>query len=279
MSETGRGLQGHLELVCALDSRGLSSLQRQSFRAPFHISKPHFDAETLVVNVASPTAGYFDGDRVESQVRVESGARLLLTTPAANRAHRMRGGFARAEQRFEVASGAWLEFWPELFIPQAGTRFAQRTELRIEPGGEVLFVESLAPGRVASGEAFAYERLEWETDLWVGERLAARERYSLFPESEAVRALQARFATAYYASCFLVTERVAESAECWAALHGLQSEEMWIGQSRLCCGGYVIKVLASGPVALRAALARIRGTIYEAMGWRAPALRRVAGIG
>src|SRR4051812_39097966 len=155
MQTTG-GLEGHLRLVCGLDSRGRSHLRRQSFRAPMHISKPHEEHGTLIVNVVSPTAGLLDGDLVECDIAVEPGARLLLTSPSASRAHCMRSGKARLLQKFHVGHDASLDVWPEIFIPQGGTRYHQQTTVNVDPGGELLFSEMLAPGRVASGEAFAY---------------------------------------------------------------------------------------------------------------------------
>ena len=43
-----------------------------------HLSKPHHDAETLVLNVVNPTAGLLEGDEIDCRVDVQSGARLLL---------------------------------------------------------------------------------------------------------------------------------------------------------------------------------------------------------
>lgn len=273
------GLHGHLDLHCALDARGLSSLQRQSFRAPFHISKPHLDAGTLIVNLANPTAGILAGDRATVHVSVAADAALLLTTPAANRAFRMRDGSAALEQRFEVAAGGRLDVWPEIFIPQAGTRFQQHTEIRADPGAEVLFFEALAPGRVASRETFAYARLRWETDLWIGDRLAARERYTLEPGGPAVQALRAQFPAAYYASCLVVTERLTAGHPCWAALRALHGDDLWIGSSALRHGGWVVKLLAAGSIGLRRGLAVVRRELYAALARPEPALRRVAPLG
>ena len=129
MSE-GRGLAGHLELVCDLDSRGRTRLRHQSFRAPFHLSKPHHADGALVLNVVNPTAGLLEGDRLRSEVRVENGARLVLTTPSANRVHTMRGGTAESGQTFRVESGGSLEVWPELLIPQRGARYTQKNGRR-----------------------------------------------------------------------------------------------------------------------------------------------------
>ena len=242
-----------------------------------HISKPHHDADTLVVNIVNPTAGLLEGDRVECRVNVEGGARLLLTTPSASRAHRMRDGVAELVQELRVAEKGFLEFWPELLIPQGGTGYRQRTQLHVEGGGELIFFESLAPGRVAFGESFAFRELTWETDVWHGPTHIARERYRLTPESESVRTLRGVFPDAYYASGFVVSPRLTDDHPCWRRLHDLHTPEAWIGCGRLGQGGWVIKCLASGSVILRRMLSTIRTEIYDALGRPAPSLRR-AGI-
>ncbi|NBV85963.1 MAG: hypothetical protein EBS01_06815, partial [Verrucomicrobia bacterium] len=86
------GVQGHLRLVCECDLRGVSILREQSFRAPVHLSKPHWEEGTLVLNVVNPTAGLLQDDRIRQSVEVRRDARLLLTMPGAARAHRVRKG-------------------------------------------------------------------------------------------------------------------------------------------------------------------------------------------
>lgn len=272
------GLSGHLDLVCGLDSRGWSSLRRQSFRAPMHISKPYLEGPVLVVNVINPTAGLLADDRIISRVEVESGARLLLATPSASRAHRMRGGSAEVRQEFRIADGGFLEIWPELFIPQGGAHYRQKTELHLAKGAEAIFFESLAPGRVASGEAFAYESLDWEMDVHLAEHHLARERYQMRPGGPEIQALRSRFETAYYASCFVVSSRLGHDSPCWQQIHDLHEPEAWIGVSRLAHGGWVIKLLAASSILLRRKLRDIRREIYAALGEAMPGLRR-AGEG
>lgn len=274
-----RGLTGHLHLTAALDSTGRTSLREQSFRAPMHLSKPHHDEGALVVNVINPTAGLLAGDRIECRVRVETGARLMLTTPSASRAHCCRDGHAEQTQKFEVAAGGFLESWPELFIPQGGARYRQHTTLEVEEGGELLFFETFAPGRVAMGEAWAFAHLDWETEVFSGGELTARERYQLTPESESVQTLRAQFPTAYYASCFVLSPALPPTHECWARIYELHEPEAWIGSSPLSRGGCVIKVVASGSVRLRRQLAAIRRTLYGALGRPIPSVRRIAGVG
>ena len=267
-------LHGHLDLTCAARADGETFIRAQSFAAPVHLSKPHLDEGVLVVNVVNPTAGLLAGDRVRVRVTVEGGARVLLTTPSASRAHRAVGGEARVEQEFRVARGAWLEVWPEIFIPQSGARYRQRTVARVEEGGELLLIEMLAPGRTAMGEVFAFAELEWETELWLGEEKIARERYALTAESAGLAALRARFPEGYYASCFIVSPRLTNETACWRRIHDLHDDAAWVGGSALVRGGWAIRVVAEGSIALRKTIAAIRREIYAALGQREPALRR-----
>jgi urease accessory protein len=267
-------LHGHLNLVCAADSEGKTHLRRQSFRAPVHLSKPHLDEGVLVVNIVNPTAGLLAGDRIDFDVSIEHNARVLLTAPSASRAHQMRGGCAIVEQRFHVAPGAWLEVWPELFIPQRGARYRQRTMARVEMGGEMLLIEMIAPGRAASGELFAYDEIAWETTVHLGEELIARERYALTPASPTLAAVRAQFPEAYYASVLVISERIGSASPCLQLIHALHDDSAWVGCSPLRRGGAAIRVLAAGSIALRKKVGRIREEIHAALGMRVPALRR-----
>jgi urease accessory protein len=269
------GIQGHLHLICARDEKGDSFLRRQSFRVPVHLSKPFLNDGVLIVNVVTPTAGIFSGDCVEIDVRVEPHARMLLTTPSAARVHRMKGGHAKTTQRFFVAAHAHLEIWPEILIPQAGSRYAQTTRIDVERHGQLLFIEMVAPGRVASGEAFAFDQLKWETDIFYDGNWIVRERYQLSPATLSLRALSACFPQAYHATCFVVNEHLDGRSPCWKQILDLQGTDIGIGCSQLVHGGSVVKILARDSICLRKCIAQVRGFLYASAGWRLPATRRI----
>ena len=267
-----------MRLVCAPDARGVSCLQEQSFRAPIHLSKPHWEEDTLVLNVVNPTAGLLEDDRILQEATVRSGARILLTMPGASRAHRVRNGWASMEQRFVVEAGAFLEVLPEVFIPQAGACYKQSTRLEVDEEGELLFFESLAPGRTASGEVFQYQWLDWRTDLLIGGRLAAKERLWLEPGTATIRALTAHFPSAYYGSVLAVSKKFSAKSDLLKPLNALQSEEVWIGLSPLSDpAGWSFRVLAQTAPALRSAMNSIRRTLYAVLHQNPPGLRRIAG--
>lgn len=265
-------MNGHLHLIGSRYDSGQTYLRQQSFRAPLQISKPHTDAGSLVVNVVNPTAGIFDGDTIELDAMAETGASLVLTTPSASRVYRSRsGGPAKVKQRFSVQAGAFLEFFPEPFIPQAGARYQQTTELHAEPGGTLLFFDWLTPGRVASGEVFEYAELNWDLDATLAEKLIARERYRLSPEDSSLESLKLVYPVAHYLSCFILGELIFPVQE----IEALNSPEVYLGHSALISGhGYTVKVLCRESLSARQTLKQLRHILYAAMGRQIPTLGR-----
>src|SRR5271155_2741455 len=124
-------MTGYLRIELSPDESARTYLSRQSVRAPMHLSKPYWDGSFLVINGINATAGLFSGDEIDIRVRATAGSRAVFTSPSACRVHRAvpSGGPAIVRNTFEVESGAWLDVYPEIFIPQAGSRYIQTTEI------------------------------------------------------------------------------------------------------------------------------------------------------
>ena len=251
-------LAGHLDLTCTRDGNGRSYLREQSFSAPFHISKPYWDGDALLLQLASPTPGLFGGDRLTSSVTLDEGARLLITTPSAGRAHTMNGNAAELRQTFRLAKGARLEFCPAPFIPQRLSLYKQSGDISIEDGGELLMLETITPGRVAHGESFRYQAIDWECNVTYAGRLVLRERFVLEPDSPAFAAMKQPFPKGYYASVCVISEAVWEDDSWVEEINAIQSDDLRIGASRLVAAGWSIKLLAADSLVLQRATAQLR---------------------
>ena len=263
---------GHLRLRAAQREHGRTVLAEQSFRAPFHLSKPYWDVDTrvLLVQVVNPTAGILAGDRLESEIVVETGAALCVTTPSASRVFMMRNGEAEARQRFVVARGGWLEVLPEPLVPHRGSRYRQATAIEIEKGGGLFFVDQLLPGRVAHGETWSWDRLRLELDVRCGGELALRERLDQGgPELEAL----ARWAGSGEAACFanavVISPDGSGDAPWREAVQALHGDGVWVGASALRRGGWSIKVVAADGVRLKRTVREVRSILAQNL----PALR------
>ena len=250
----------HGQLYLSAEARdGRTVLAAQAFRAPFHVSKPYWDADTgtLFVQVVNPTAGILSGDKLESDITVATGAALLVTPPSASRVFQMHGGSAKCSQHFSVNSGGWLEVMPEPLVPHRGCRYRQVTRIEVELGGGLFFADLLMPGRVAHDEAWVWDSLCVEIDVRLAGELILRERFN--PSGDELKAFSVLMRSGE-AACFgnavLITE---ETDASWReAVHALQSADLWIGVSRLRKGGWSLKFVAKDGIRLRNGLRAAR---------------------
>jgi urease accessory protein len=258
---------GHLSLRAAARADGRTVLAAQSFRAPYHLSKPYWDADAgvLLVQVVNPTAGILAGDRMDSDVAVAKGAALLVTTPSASRVFRMKSGSAECRQTFAVAPGGWLEVLPEPLVPHRGCSYRQTTRIDVTAGGAVFYADLLVSGRVAHGEAWGWDRLVLENEVTVDGVLALRERFDQTgPGLKALAALAGSGPAACFGNAVLIADQAGPD-ESWrpklAALHG---DGLWLGLSRLRTAGWSIKLVAPSTARLKVALREIRRILAPA---------------
>lgn len=248
---------GNLFLRAEARNNGRTVLAAQSFRAPFHLSKPYWDEDacTLLVQVVNPTAGILSGDRLESEIAVTSGASLLVTTPSASRVFQMNGGSAECHQRCVVAKDGWLEMMPEPLVPHRGCNYRQITKIEVEPGGGLFFADLLMPGRVGHGEAWVWGELCLELDVRFGGELVLRER--LQQSGEELHGL-AELAGSGPGACFgnavLIGDELAGDESWKTALIALHGNGLWLGLSRLRLGGWSLKLVAPDGIRLRQGL-------------------------
>ncbi len=105
-----------------------------------------------------PPGGVVGGDALTVHAAVETGARVLLTTPAAGKLYRSAGALARQEQILRVAAGASLEWLPQETIVFDGALAELGTAVHLEGDARFTGWEVLCLGRPAAGERFTRGR-------------------------------------------------------------------------------------------------------------------------
>ena len=257
-------ISGHLRLKATAAAGGRTVLSGQSFRAPYHVSKPYWDADAgaLLVQVVNPTAGILKGDSLESDIAVGRGAALLVTAPSASRVFKMKDGSAECRQRFTVAKGGWLEVLPEPLVPHRGSRYGQATRIEVEPGGGLFFADLLMPGRIAHrNEAWEWDRLCLETEVRLAGELILRERFDTAgTELKALAALAGSGPKACFGNAVLIAEG---EAAWWEAVRALHGDGVWLGVSALRRGGWSIKFVTADSIRLRETLKGLRTILAE----------------
>ncbi len=223
----------------------------------------------------SPTAGLLEGDRVEIDVAVDPGAALILSNPTALRIHKMGEGKAVWNQRIQVDSNAFLENNPEWLIPQSESRFEQTSRIELGVDSRLFFIEAIAPGRVASGESFAFHSFRNRFELYHNKALSALEQYDLRPAEGNSKGWNVAFENPFYISVYLAAPELQDSSPLFQDAYELMTDSLRIGSSKLACGNaWNLKILARSPVDAKAALEAVRTSYYEALGMQPSPLRR-----
>jgi urease accessory protein len=121
---------------------------------------PAGELEAVIVNTAGGVAG---GDRFSLDVAVEPGARLLVTTAAAEKIYRTLEPDAAIDVTLAVGAGASLAWLPQETILFDRARLARSIEVDLAEEARLILAEALVLGRSGMGEAVDDGRL---VDRW-----------------------------------------------------------------------------------------------------------------
>lgn len=184
-------------------------LSRSRCSTPWHFFPPAYldDSGCAFTSLVNPSGGFVAGDDLSIHAALEEGAHLVMTTPSANRVYRSLGEESRQSVTLSLAPGAVIEWFPEVTIPFAGSRFVQTMAVTLAKGATALVWDSLASGRVARDERWAFTSLRNEIDLTMASGGRLLERYLIGPEQEQTGfGLLSRYD--YVASFFVVSDAI-----------------------------------------------------------------------
>jgi urease accessory protein len=105
--------------------------------------------EAVLLNTAGGLTG---GDRMRVDVKLGAGAKVMLTTAAAEKIYRARDGETAIAIELRLGVGSGLVWLPQATILFDGARLDRRTEVALTGDARFLAVEMLIFGRQAMGE-------------------------------------------------------------------------------------------------------------------------------
>jgi urease accessory protein len=105
--------------------------------------------DAVIVNTAGGMTG---GDRFDIDIAVEAGARLTVTTAAAEKVYRSLGPDTRIGIKLDVGQGAALAWLPQETILFDRVRLRRSIDIEAAPGARLLLAEGIVFGRSAMGE-------------------------------------------------------------------------------------------------------------------------------
>lgn len=251
-STGGRG--GRLLLRFARDQRERVQLTVCDQQPPLQVVRAFpLSGGGALAHIHNLSGGVLGGDQLAMEVEVGARAHAQLTSTGATRLYRSRAEAASALQTntIKLREDALLEYLPDPLIPFAGSRYQQYTRVDLESGAGLFWWETVAPGRVARGEIFAYEQLLLDLRLAVLGQPVAIERLKLEPQCRAL-ASPARLGPYTHFSSFYIL-RAGLKSERWSDLEkelGALAQELsrpgeisW-GVSALVAHGLVVRAVS-----------------------------------
>jgi urease accessory protein len=147
---------GRIALSVVADANG-SRRQRVHEEGALRVRFPNVanrDAlEAVVVNTAG---GMASGDRFDLDVAVGPGAKLTVTTAAAEKIYRSLGPDTEIHVKLDIGSGGTLGWLPQETILFDQVRLRRSIEADLAPDASLLLAEGVVFGRSAMGETLAH---------------------------------------------------------------------------------------------------------------------------
>jgi len=206
-----------------------------------------------LVHLHNLSGGVLGGDHLDLTVEVGPGAVAQVTSTGATRIYRSRKNAEAAQQRcqIKVEGDGLIEYLPDRLIPFAGSHYRQETHIELGANAGLFWWETVAPGREAHNEMFAYDLLQLKTWISVLGQPIAIELMRIEPPRRSICSLARLGAYAYFSTFYICQVGIKSSR--WLELErrlrelaeqlSRPSKTVW-GVSPLRAHGVVVRALS-----------------------------------
>ncbi len=151
------------------DRAGRTRLVHNRHEGPLRLIKalPLADGRCQAV-IVHPPGGLVGGDRLDLDIHLAPMARVLCTTPGAQKWYRSTAHAASARTRVRLDAAATLEWLPQPAIVYDAAQVDQSIAFDLAPDARFIGWECLVLGRAAMGERFDRGALRQRLSLDVG---------------------------------------------------------------------------------------------------------------
>ncbi len=154
------GRDGFLRLRFAR-SGAATILAQSRFSLPLQALTPLTLADgSSYLMMLNPTGGVLGGDHLATEIELAADTHVCLTTPSATRIYRTTAKPAILETVIRIAENATLEYFPDHVIPHVGSALCQSLRIEMARGSRAIILDSMASGRVAHGERWAFTEID-----------------------------------------------------------------------------------------------------------------------
>lgn len=160
--------------------------------SPLRLLTPANHGHAAWVYTSTYGGGLVDGDDIALDVHVGRDAAAFLSTQASTKVYRSPRG-SRSVVRAVVDAGGLLVSWPDPVVPFAEARYSQTQLIDLDAGGNVILVDTLASGRHACGERWAFAEYRNRLEVRCSGRLLLFDALRLCATDGSLTARMGRF--------------------------------------------------------------------------------------
>lgn len=231
----------------------LSAVRRESksivsscyYEGALKLTRPvYLEEDVPSVYLIHVGGGYVDGDTYLTDLSVEAGAELAVTTQSATKVYKTPKKPVVQRLNLRVGKGSVLEYLPDPLIAYAGARFIQETNIRMEEGACLFYSDIITPGWAEDGSLFRYDSIRSKLKVYKNEKLILFDHLLLQPDDQLNGIMQMEGYT--HVGAFLILHDQADKVfldSLYEVLESIQ-EDVRFGLSSTPGGGVILRVLA-----------------------------------
>ncbi|WP_046176257.1 urease accessory protein UreD [Domibacillus indicus] len=217
------------------------------FDGAFKVARPiYFEESEPTVYSLHVGGGYVGGDRYHTDVVLEQGAKMTLTTQSAAKVYKTPNAPVFQSMNVSLAQGSAFMYVPDPLIAYERARFQQETIIHMEKGATLLYSDSMTPGWSESGRPFRYEWIRSKLKIYEQGVLQAYDHLFLKPDEHGLFSLMQMENYTHAGSLFIVSPQLGQNwQEELGPLLELYDNQARIGFSELKNSGCTIRILAN----------------------------------
>jgi urease accessory protein len=235
---------GMLELS-AIRKHSKSIISNCYYEGALKMTRPTYLEENLPsIYLIHVGGGYVDGDAYLTDISVEEGAELAVTTQSATKVYKTPKKPVVQRTILRLGKGSVLEYLPDPLIAYEGARFIQETIVYLEDEACFFYSDIITPGWAEDGGLFRFEWIRSKLKVYKQEKLVLFDHLLLEPDDNMRGIMQMEGYT--HVGTFLILHHKADKKflDCLhESMEGFQSGVRF-GLSALPECGVILRVLA-----------------------------------
>ncbi len=128
--------------------------------------------------------GYVNGDSYLTQLQVDDGAHLAVTTQSSTKVYKTPTEPVSQLTKIKLGSGSILEYIPDPLIAYEGARFIQETEVEMNEDSCLFLSDIITPGWAEDGSFFKYDWIRSKLKIYKDSKLILFDHLFLEPDDQ-----------------------------------------------------------------------------------------------